>query len=105
MSEDSDKGDVYNFPRRINDPTLIAIFPIKQLVPTVLILLLAAYSGQFWIGLGLSGFTFWSIGRILKNSYFDVLIHKLWAAGALDIMVGLKKTSTVVNPLTKRFFN
>ena len=104
MSEQDDE-DVYNFPRRINDPTLIIIFPIKQIVPTLLILLAVAYTGMVWIGLFLSGATFFGIGGILKNSYFDVLIHKLWSKGLLDVMVGVEKTSTVVNPLTKRFFN
>jgi hypothetical protein len=105
MSDESQQGDFYNFPRRINDPTLIAIFPIKQILPTVFILIVGTYSGAFWPALLGSALTFWSIGKVLKNSYFDVIIHKYWAKGLLDVMVGFAQTRTVVNPLVKRFYS
>jgi hypothetical protein len=105
MSEGNESGDIYNFPRRINDPTLIAVFPIKQILPTVLVLLIGAYLGAFWPAFAMSALTFWGIGSVLKNSYFDVIIHKLWSKGLLDVMVGISKTRTVVNPLSRRFFS
>jgi hypothetical protein len=97
--------DEYSFPRRINDPILIFIFPAKQLIPSLLVLIIAAYGGHFWLGLLISASIWFTVGSVLKNSYFDVLIHRLWSKGLLDMMVGLEKTQTVVNPLIKRFFN
>ena len=105
MSDSQKEGDIYDFPRRINEPTMLAFFPMKQILPTLGIFFTLAYFGAFWIGLILSGACFWTVGRIIKNSYFDVIIHKYWKKGWLDVMVGLNKTSTVVNPMVKRFFN
>ena len=104
-SESGGSQDEYSFPRRINDPILIFVFPAKQILPCILILIIAAYAGYFWLGLAVSVSLWFMIGSVLKNSYFDVIIHKMWSKGFLDMMVGLEKTQTVVNPLVKRFFN
>lgn len=95
----------YTFPRRINEPTMVFIFPLKQILPTILTLISFAYMGMFWIGLALAIFIYQSIGNVIKNSYIDIAIHKLWRNGFLDIMVGLRKSATVVNPMITRYFN
>lgn len=94
----------YLFPRRINDPLLIFIFPAVQIVPAVGVVMVGALMGYLLYSLILSITLFVAIGKFLKDSFIDEPIHKAWKAGLLDA-IAPGKSRTVANPVIKKYFN
>ena len=103
MSEEH--PDYYKFPRRINDPTMVYVFPFAQIVPTVIVIMIMAYIGQTVAGVIVGLVIFFVVGKILEKGHIDEPIHSLWQRGLLDILVAFQGSRTVVNPVIKRFFN
>tara|TARA_B100000953_G_scaffold90890_1_gene74087 strand:- start:766 stop:1071 length:306 start_codon:yes stop_codon:yes gene_type:complete len=93
----------YEFPRRINDPLMMLIFPAIQFAPAVMILVICLMFGMWKTGFGGAILVFWGVGKILQNSFFDEYVHKIWRMGLLDVMKVMRKSRTVVNPAIKRY--
>lgn len=94
----------YQFPRRINDPLLIFIFPAIQIIPSVGTVLVGALMDYLLYSLILGIGLFVGIGKFLENGFIDEPIHKIWRKGFLDA-IAPGKSKTVANPVVKKFYN
>jgi uncharacterized membrane protein len=89
----------YTFPSRINDPVMIFIFPVVQLVPAVVVVMGFMLASMPIEGSIVGIVTFLGIGKLLNNSFIDVYMHRMWRLGIMDIAF-----KTTVNPMIKRYF-
>jgi len=101
MQEQDDNP--YRFPRRINAPLPVIIFPAVQIMPALMILGASMVFDFGMQGLAAAAGYFFLCGQIIKNSHITTFIHKVWSLGLLDLAV--QRSKSVPNPLIKRYYS
>ncbi len=93
--------NVYRMPRRVNDPILLFIFPVKHVMPLFIALVASIIMGNtaLYIGLGLAWF--FILDYIDTRYQPGYLFHRLWWMGLTKGF--MKETKTVPDAMKREF--